>query len=91
MRSVRDIGFLYGHRKQFSIGALFLGGGISLVTGYFYSYEYAEDTGYTYDREKFSAVGFPFEAQIDWSPFRKFGIGLSIYGDLNTEMSFYGI
>lgn len=91
MRSVKDLGFLYGYRKELSRGSVSLSGGISLVTGYFYSYEYENDTGYTYDRENFSTVGFPFEAQLDWSAFRRFGIGLSIYGDINNEMSFYGI
>jgi hypothetical protein len=89
--SVRDIGFLYGYSKEFSRGTVSLSGGISLVAGYFYSYEYEDGTGYTSDRENFSTVGFPFEAQLDWSAFRRFGIGLSIYGDINNEMSFYGI
>lgn len=91
MRSVRDVGFLYGYRKEFSKGAVSVSGGIGLVTGHYYEYKFEDIAGYYYDRESFTAAGFPFEAQIDWNAFKYFGIGLSIYGDLNPEMSFYGM
>jgi hypothetical protein len=90
LKCVRDLGLLYGYRKQLARSAVSLSGGISLVSGYYYKW-LGYYSGEEYDRKVIAAVGFPFEAQLDWSPFRKFGIGLSIYGDINTEMSFYGL
>ncbi len=90
LKCVRDLGLLYGYRKQLAKSAVSLIGGISLVSGYYYKW-LGYYSGEEYDRKVIAAVGFPFEAQLDWSPFRKFGIGLSIYGDINTEMSFYGL
>lgn len=86
-KGIRDLGLLYGYRKEFSRGTVSLSGGISLVTGHFYEYLGMMN----YKRIGISTIGFPFEAQIDWLPFRKFGMGLSLYGDLNSEMNFYGV
>jgi len=90
-RSARDLGLLYGYRKEFNKGSVSACGGIGLVTGHYYEYLFEDYVGYYYDRKTFNAAGFPFEAQIEWNTFKYFGIGLSIYGDLNTEMSFYGV
>ena len=90
MKCVEDIGFLYGYRKQFAKGAVSLSVGISLVNGFYYKW-LGPESGETYDRISYSSVGFPFEAQLDWLPFRKFGLGMSIYCDLNSEMNYYGL
>ena len=86
-----DFGILYGFKPNFKYVNLTCSGGISLVGGYQYVSEYNDTTG-TYDENPKSifTVGFPFELQFDWNTFTKFGIGLSVFGDLNFEKSFYG-
>jgi len=86
-----DFGLLYGFKPDFKYINLVCSGGISLVGGYQYITEYNDTTG-DYDGKSRSifTVGFPFELQVDWNTFSKFGIGISIFGDFNFESSFFG-
>ncbi|HQO10647.1 MAG TPA: hypothetical protein PLK90_11100 [Clostridiales bacterium] len=87
LKEVRDVGILYGYCSYFKKASCSISCGISHVTGHYHEYLGMMN----YKRIGISTVGFPFEAQLDWLPFRKFGLGLSLYGDLNSEMNFYGL
>ena len=87
---VYDIGILYGLKPNYEYGNVIISGGISLVSGYYYKSNFVDSIGYIYDKKSITSVGIPFELQFDWNTFKKFGIGLSIFGNLNLERSFYG-
>ncbi|MDA3837914.1 MAG: hypothetical protein PF574_02915 [Candidatus Delongbacteria bacterium] len=82
-----DFGILYGFKPHFKYINLVCSGGISIVGGYYHIYN--TDT-FKEDKKGIFSVGFPFELQFDWNAFTKFGVGISIFGDINFEKSFYG-
>ncbi|MCG2759775.1 MAG: DUF2715 domain-containing protein [Candidatus Delongbacteria bacterium] len=87
---VYDFGILYGLKPNFKNGNVIISGGISLVSGYYYKHNYVDSIGYIYEKKSFNSVGIPLELQFDWNTFKKVGIGISIFGNLNFEKLFYG-
>lgn len=91
LKRIYDLGLLYGFKPDFEYGSVILSGGVSVVGGYYHTSEFdVEVVDYVYEKHSILSVGFPYELEFNWNIFRKFGIGLSFFGDLNFDRSFYG-
>ncbi len=90
--SVSDAALLYGRRWTGERGFARLAGGPSLV----WSERPGEATNCVlffceYDRERRTAVGFAAQADAVWALARSFGLGASLFANLNGEQSFAGL
>jgi hypothetical protein len=75
-----------GGTKSWEIGGLY---------GRSYKTQYAMISGsggvaYVGPSPKMGTVGLPLESQVFWTPTRYFGVGIYVFGNVNTKQSFGG-
>ena len=90
--SVGDIGVLYGVRRVGSRGWVRLAGGLGVVSrDEVVARQGRCDSWFgCYESETSSGVGFLSQVDAVWSPFSKFGLGLSLYGGVGAGGGAYG-
>jgi len=90
--SVWDLGVLYGQCSKTSYGKVSIAGGIAIVGG-FNRGEYIHGSGWfssRYEKVGFTSIGIPVEAQLLWTPFPFFGVGINGFANINFEKSIAG-
>ena len=90
--SVGDIGVLYGVRRVGSRGWARLAGGLGMVSREASVARRGPCDSWfgCYDNETSSGVGFLGQVDAVWSPFSKFGLGLTLYGGVGAGGGAYG-
>lgn len=90
--SILEIGALYGLISKRPFGYVSLSGGLGLVSGKIHG-EYLGNINWinTYEQRKVLTFGIPLEAQFFLTPFRKVGVGVSTFADINPKRTFGGI
>lgn len=90
--SVWDIGFMAGYHRQSGYFSLSGSAGLSLVSGIRRGVYLGSSGMFSseYGTVHFSTIGIPAEIQFFWTPFDFLGIGITAFGDLNSEESFAG-
>jgi hypothetical protein len=93
--TVNDVGILFGKTYTKKYIQLVASGGMGFITGikrgnYLYSEGGLFGTGY-YQRERVYGMGIPVELEFQVRPFRYAGLGMGVFGDLNTYRSLYGV
>jgi hypothetical protein len=90
--SVGDIGVLYGMRRVGSQGWARLAGGFGLVSQEATVARPGPCSNWfgCYDNETTTGVGLLGQADAVWSPFSRFGLGLTLYGGVGAGGGAYG-
>jgi hypothetical protein len=88
-------GILIGKSILANYGHCSFLGGIGMVSGtkrgnLLYTNSTLIGDGRHYERNSFTAISIPLEVDLQYSPFKYFGIGTSLYCDLNLEYPMWG-
>jgi hypothetical protein len=90
--NVWDISPLYGFIAKGKWGYASVSGGIGLVGGTKHG-QYLGSANWinTYEKVPLTTIGIPLEAQLFFTPFSAFGIGVNGFANLNPKRSYSGI
>jgi hypothetical protein len=90
--SILDVGALYGLISKRPFGYVSISAGLGLVSGKIHG-EYLGNINWinTYEEKKVLTFGIPLEAQFFLTPFRRVGVGVSAFADLNPKRTFGGM
>jgi len=86
-----DLGLLYGYMYRLGNNAFSISSGVSLIGGNKKGKLInSEDFTDEYEEINYVTIGLPLELQALYIPFKYFGLGITFFGNLNNEKSYYG-
>jgi hypothetical protein len=87
---VWDIGIMYGLKSTKNKSTITMSAGISYV-GTVKNLYVEQISDYYYASDSIETFGIPLEAQVVWLTSAGIGVGVILFGDINSENSFGGV